>query len=141
VLALPQGCVSDKAQNEPNPMIGCRVQQTCEDRAEKTVEAGRNGRGGTSTRLASSGRWVGNHPGVDARFLSRWRGIFGKPQERSSSLNCSDGRRLRMLASSDVIGRRGEGESSVRRRRDLVFLWPCFTVSQCHGVSVSLKER
>jgi hypothetical protein len=34
-------------------MIGCRAQQTCRGRAEEAVEAGRNGKDGTSTRLAS----------------------------------------------------------------------------------------
>jgi hypothetical protein len=87
---LPQGGAGCCARNEPNPMIGCRVQQTCRDRAEEAAEAGRNGKGGTSTRLASSGRWVGDHPGVDARILSRWRGVFGKPQERSSRLTARE---------------------------------------------------
>jgi hypothetical protein len=117
----PRGGTSYEARNEPNPMIGCRVQQTCEGRAEEAAEAGRNGKGGTSTRLASSGRWMGDHPGVDARFLSRWRGVFGKPQERSSSLTCSDGWHLRMR-----IGRRRSGESSVRWRMEA----SCLRVSE-----------
>jgi hypothetical protein len=126
-LVLPRGGAGDVIRNGPNPMIGCRVQQTCGGRAEETVEAGRNGKDGTSTRLASSGRRVGDHPGVDARFLSRWRGIFGKPQERSSNLIGLG----RTAASSDAgsleAGRRraacegerrlcvSEGEPKVRR--------------------------
>jgi len=111
LLVLPQGRVSGGARNGPNPMIGCRVQQTCRGRAEKTVEAGRNGKDGTSTRLASSGRRTGNRLGVDARPSPRWRGIFGKPQERSSSLMSSDGQRLRMWFDPGETG-----ESSVRWR-------------------------
>lgn len=63
----PRGARMTPTRNGPNPMIGCRVQQTCEVRAEETVEAGRNGKGGTSERLATSSRRTGNRPGVDAR--------------------------------------------------------------------------
>jgi len=42
--------------NAVNPMIGCRMQQACGARAEKTVEAGRNGKDGTYLEVATPGR-------------------------------------------------------------------------------------
>jgi hypothetical protein len=67
-------------------MIGCRVQQTCRGRAEEAVEAGRNGKGGTSTG-GGNPEPMGGQPSGSGRAISiSMEGIFGKPQERSSNL-------------------------------------------------------
>jgi len=42
--------------NAVNPMIGCRMQQACGARAEKAVEAGRNGKDGTNLEVAAPGQ-------------------------------------------------------------------------------------
>jgi len=65
--------------NAVNPTIGCGMQQARSARAEKTVEAGRNGKGGTSPEVANPGRrrpragactgW--RKSGVDARSVCR----------------------------------------------------------------------
>jgi hypothetical protein len=46
----------DAACNQANPMIGCRVQQTCTACVEQAAEVVRNGTGGTSPGLAFRGR-------------------------------------------------------------------------------------
>jgi uncharacterized protein YcnI len=45
-----------RSRNAVNPTIGCRTQQACGARAEKTVEAGRNGKDGTNLEVAAPGR-------------------------------------------------------------------------------------
>jgi len=78
-----------------DPTAGCRVQQTCElprDQvfgpglaAEQTVEAGRNGKDGTSSRPGSL------EPKDERRFIREWtqrqscrrRGRIDEPHERS----------------------------------------------------------
>jgi hypothetical protein len=45
-----------RSGNAVNPMIGCRTKQACGARAEKTVEAGRNGKDGTNLEVAAPGR-------------------------------------------------------------------------------------
>jgi hypothetical protein len=66
-----------------NPMVGCRMQQACGVRAEKTVEVGWNDKDGTSLAVAAPGRRVREtrrtrrvprNPGVDARNVCRRRG-------------------------------------------------------------------
>jgi hypothetical protein len=48
--------LESESRNAVNPMIGCRMQQACGARAEKTVEAGRNGKDGTNLEVAAPGR-------------------------------------------------------------------------------------
>jgi hypothetical protein len=43
------------AGNQANPMVGCRVQQTCTAHAEQAVEVVRNGKGGTGLGLGRPG--------------------------------------------------------------------------------------
>jgi hypothetical protein len=50
------------ACNQANPMVGCRVQQTCTACVEQAVEAVRNGTGGTSPGVASRGRRLARKP-------------------------------------------------------------------------------
>jgi hypothetical protein len=52
----------DAACNQANPMVGCRVQQTCAACAEQTAEVVRNGKGGRSPGVASRGRRLATKP-------------------------------------------------------------------------------
>jgi hypothetical protein len=76
-----------KTWRTPSSAAGCN--KPAGRRAEKTVEAGRNGKGGTSSDPGRSGPKVvcfftEVRPGVDARRLCRWRGdSWTTPREAS----------------------------------------------------------
>lgn len=72
-------------------MVGCGMQQARSARAEQTVEAGWNGKGGTSQDVADPDRWEWVTPRVRGNILPReWTleayvdegAVFGQPQER-----------------------------------------------------------
>jgi hypothetical protein len=113
-----------------NPMVGSRVQQTCEPVAEKAVEVVRNHEGGTRSRawqLGAEGRRANAGPGVDATGdLSRGARKGGRrrgggqprrgdapegvrPQERKSAL-CESWQHAAHETPTRASGDRFEGE-------------------------------
>lgn len=80
--------------NALNPRIGSGLKQSRRLLEEKAVEGLRKPRGGTrrGTSQAFFQREPGNRGlGVDSSSVVRWRGIFGKPQERKLNPRESDG--------------------------------------------------
>jgi len=59
------------ACNQANPMIGCRVQQTCTARVEQTAEVVRNGTGGRCSGVATPGPKARNETAVVRRTKVR----------------------------------------------------------------------
>lgn len=59
------------ACNQANPMIGCRVQQTCTARVEQTAEVVRNGTGGRRSGVATPGPKARNETAVVRRTKVR----------------------------------------------------------------------
>jgi hypothetical protein len=99
----------------PWPVAGCNRPAGC--RAEETVGAGRNGKGGTRPERGDSGPKghlsLRGGPGVDARCSYRRRGDLWEPQERSPD-QTGRTRRLRPQGSE---GARRTARTGTRLRR------------------------
>ena len=61
----------DVACNQANPMIGCRVQQTCTAREEQAAEVVRNDKGGTSPGIGILGPKARNEAAVVEKAKAR----------------------------------------------------------------------
>jgi hypothetical protein len=80
-----------RRRNVVNPMVGCGMQQARGARAEQAVEAGWNGKDGTSREVADPDRWERVGPRTRGITNSReWTleayvdegAVFGQPHER-----------------------------------------------------------
>lgn len=123
-LVLPRGGPGDVARNEPNPMIGCRVQQTCrgtrgENRRSREERQGRN-----KHEVGILGPKGGKPPGSGrAVFVSMEGSLWKTPgEELEPDVLRENGQHLRMQVARQVSREqrameRGDSTSLKERRR------------------------
>ncbi len=114
---LPQGGVGNGARNEPNPMIGCRVQQTCGETRGGNRRSREERQGRNEHEVGILGPKGGKPSGSGRAVLVSMEGSLWKTPGEELEADCSRGRHLRMQ-----VTRRGPAESSVRWREETLSL-------------------